>query len=400
MKIGTILFTYHRSKHTKKVVEALSQNDVLPEKLYIFQDGPNESTNYVEWERVNRYIKSIDWCETELHISEKNKGLAKSVTTGVSYVLQECDAVIVLEDDCVPYKQFMRFMMTALRSYEKKEKVYSVSGYAWNVNLPYKNEDAYFNGKFCSWGWGTWKDRWNCYEENYQIVNEIKSNPETRKRFNIWGKTMESMIIGNVTGKCDSWAAFFGLEIIKRGGYCLSPYKQLVHNIGFDGTGVHGARQQEKQAIFDEELIQKIFHLPQEINSSQECEIEFQFLFGGKQGMEKMKLYQDILIQWILMKGNIQIPSLWKSGLAVWGKGKIFDCLFHEIKDQVKIKYIIESRPSINKYGEIPIVSVGELPEDIKNIIVIPYFDLDIIKAKVRKVRSDIQLYGINELFQ
>ena len=400
MKIGTILFTYHRSEHTKKVVEALAENDVLPEKLYIFQDGPKESTNYAEWESVNKYIKSIDWCETELHISKKNKGLSKSITVGVSYVLQECDAVIVLEDDCVPYKQFMRFMVSALDTYEKKKKVYSVSGYAWNVNLPSENEDAYFSGKFCSWGWGTWKDRWDYYEDDYRILNKIRNDPEANKRFNIWGKTMESMIIGNVTGQCDSWAAFYGLQIIKRGGYCLSPYEQLVYNIGFDGTGVHGARQQQKPMLLKEERIQDSFCFPQEIISSQECEVEFQFLFGGKQGMEKMKLYQEILVQWIQMDKNIQIPTEWGSGLAVWGRGKIFDCLLSEINDQVAIKYIIESRPTINEYKGIPIISIDELPRDVKNIIVIPYFDLAIIKAKIGRFRPDIHLYGINELMQ
>ena len=39
MKIGTIVFTYQRDEHARRVLEALSHNDMLPEKLYIFQDG-------------------------------------------------------------------------------------------------------------------------------------------------------------------------------------------------------------------------------------------------------------------------------------------------------------------------------------------------------------------------
>lgn len=53
VRIGSILFTYHRSEHTRKVIEALSKNDILPEKLYIFQDGIKASTNYDEWLKVN-----------------------------------------------------------------------------------------------------------------------------------------------------------------------------------------------------------------------------------------------------------------------------------------------------------------------------------------------------------
>ena len=39
MDIATILFTYNRSYHTNEVIKALEQNIVLPQKLYIFQDG-------------------------------------------------------------------------------------------------------------------------------------------------------------------------------------------------------------------------------------------------------------------------------------------------------------------------------------------------------------------------
>ena len=44
MKVGTILLTYARPKHTKQVLDALRNNTVLPEKLYIFQDGEKETT--------------------------------------------------------------------------------------------------------------------------------------------------------------------------------------------------------------------------------------------------------------------------------------------------------------------------------------------------------------------
>lgn len=400
MKTGTILFTYHRSEHTRKVIEGLSQNDVLPEKLYIFQDGLKESTNYDEWKKANELINNIDWCRTEVHVSEKNLGLAKSITSGISYVLGECDAVIVLEDDCVPYKQFMRFMMSALNFYKDEEKVYSVSGYAWDVNLLKKSEDAYFNGKSSSWGWGTWKERWSQYEEDYHILDRIKKDPEADRRLQIWGKSMEDMLIGNVKGQCDSWAVFWGLKIIEKGGYCLSPYEQLVHNIGFDGSGTHCGKRQEN-SVKQMGGHKRIFQLPKNIESTKECEDEFQFLFGGKQILEKSLLYQDVLMQWIQMKQQcreIRIPDGW-GDIAVWGRGRILDYLLEELKGRVSIKRIIESRPTERQYKDIPIISISELPYDIKNVIVIPYFDLDIIETKAARLRDDIHLLGINELF-
>ena len=42
MKIAVAVFTYHRSYHTEKVLDALKNNTVLPEKLIVFQDGRRE----------------------------------------------------------------------------------------------------------------------------------------------------------------------------------------------------------------------------------------------------------------------------------------------------------------------------------------------------------------------
>lgn len=401
MKIGTILFTYQRSGHTRRVLEALSENTLLPEKLYIFQDGMKESTNDYEWKKVNEIIQNVDWCETKVHISKANKGLARSVETGISQVLRECDAAIILEDDCVPCKGFMSFMISALNRYEENQQVYSVSGYAWDIDLLHMECDAYFNGRICSYGWGTWKDRWNQYEEDYRILSKIKKNKTANERLEIWGQDLKEMVIGNVIDRCDSWAVFWALKVIEKGGYCLSPYKSFIHNIGFDGSGTHGAKLQSDDEVFSYEW-KDSFRLPQKVESSKECKEEFQFLFAGKHGEEKMKLYQKVLIQWIQFKQAgriIKIPGKPRENIAVWGKGSICDCFLNEIQGQA-VKYIIESRPSTEEYKGIPVISLKELPDNIKHIVVIPYFDLDIIKMKTGKIRKDIHLWGIDELLQ
>lgn len=73
MKIGTILFTYHRSVHTERVLHALAENSVLPEKLYIFQDGIKAGTNVPEWEKTGKIIRSFDCCKTEIHIANESR---------------------------------------------------------------------------------------------------------------------------------------------------------------------------------------------------------------------------------------------------------------------------------------------------------------------------------------
>ena len=66
MKIANLLFVYKRSEHTARVLEALSRNTILPQKLIIFQDGLRDDKDICEWNKVNRLINSIDWCDHEV----------------------------------------------------------------------------------------------------------------------------------------------------------------------------------------------------------------------------------------------------------------------------------------------------------------------------------------------
>jgi len=79
VRIATILFTYHRSFHTRQVLESIRNNTVLPEKLIIFQDGLKPDEDDADWKKVNSMIREINWCNKELIVSERNKGLADSV---------------------------------------------------------------------------------------------------------------------------------------------------------------------------------------------------------------------------------------------------------------------------------------------------------------------------------
>lgn len=239
MNIATIVFTYNRSWHTKQVLDALSQNYELPEKLFIFQDGMKKKEHAEEWKKVNSLIKKVDFCPVEIIVSEKNKGLAKSIMSGINYVIQNYDAIIVLEDDCVPSKNFIGFMNQALHRYENVQNVYSVTGYAYTDELNDRKYDAFFIGKPFSWGWGTWKNRWADFTPDPKDLSEILADENKSRQLSIWGNNLPQMMIDQRNGKNDSWAVYWALHVINRMGFCLVPHESLIKNIGMDGTGVH-----------------------------------------------------------------------------------------------------------------------------------------------------------------
>ena len=235
----TLLFTYHRYQNTKTVVDALMRNTVKPEKLIVFQDGVKDSTNIEGWNKVNQLIHELKFCDTEVIVSKSNKGLAQSIIEGIDYAFQSCDQVIVLEDDCVPAVDFMNYMEQAFEAYRDSKDVWSISGYAWPIEVASNDYDAYFTGRVSSWGWGTWKDRWQYYEQDFSIIDRIKSNQQTAKNLLCWGRDLEQMLMDRKAQRNDSWAVFWALIVIEQMGKCLAPINSLIMNIGMDGTGTN-----------------------------------------------------------------------------------------------------------------------------------------------------------------
>lgn len=239
MRVATILFTYNRSWHTEQVLKALSQNYTLPGKLFIFQDGIKRKEHEKEWKKVNLLINNVNFCPVEIIVSKENKGLSKSILSGINHVFQNYDAIIVLEDDCVPSRNFIGFMNQALNKYEDSKMVYNVTGFGYFDVSERNGYDAYFAGRTSSWGWGTWKDRWDEFFPNPEDLKEITSDKEKSKQLSTWGNDLPEMMKNQLCGLNDSWAVYWALYVIKNKGLCLTPYDSLIENIGMDGTGVH-----------------------------------------------------------------------------------------------------------------------------------------------------------------
>lgn len=378
MKIATILFTYNRSYHAGKVLEALRNSEVFPEKLFIFQDGLKKEEHRQEWEKVKKLIHNVEWCETEVVESEINKGLAVAIVSGLDRVFKDYDAVIVLEDDCVPHKKFMTFMTESLSKYEYNNKVYGISGYTNPVKVPSNGTDAYFTRRAESLGWGTWKDRWSEYAIDYRMAYRIKNHPDLRDQYYIWGADLESYLHGNIEGKCNSWAVFWSLLVIEKEGYCLAPYESLVENIGFDGTGVHSGITPIKQILRDPNNL-KDFIFPAKVELPENYQEIFKSFFATVSREEKLDVYNNILNRWVRVGDTHMLEYVTKQkSVAIWGTGPICDLLIEKLCHKVDIDYIIKSNTRENeKYRGIPVVEIGSKDLVTDLVIVIPIYDLE-----------------------
>ena len=237
-----VLFTFNRLDHTKKTIDALKKNILAKEsELFIFSDGARNSEEYIKVKSIRRYLKSIDgFKKIKIIESEKNRGLAKSVISGVTDIINKYGKVIVLEDDLVTSKYFLKYMNEALTIFKEREDIWSISGYGPNINIPtdYK-EDIYMTKRGSSWGWATWKDRWELVDWEVSDYNSFKKDRNMIREFNSSGKDLAPMLDDQISGRIDSWAIRWVYSQFRNDKYTVYPVKSLVRNIGNDLSGTH-----------------------------------------------------------------------------------------------------------------------------------------------------------------
>lgn len=238
-----IVFAYNRPDHLRNTLESLSKNDLADQsELTVFCDGPKEGAPDAQQaaiQEVRRVAHEKQWCKNVTVIeSECNNGLANSIIAGVTSVVEQFGRVIVLEDDIVTSRGFLKYMNDALDMYESDERVMHVSGYMYphKGNLP----ETFFCALPLCWGWATWKRAWSFFEDDAQKWIDYYEKNGLWDRFNVFGgDILQKQLIDNAKGVIRTWFVKWHSSVLFHDGLALFPGVSLVDNIGMDGTGVH-----------------------------------------------------------------------------------------------------------------------------------------------------------------
>ena len=241
-----VLFVYNRPWHTRQTVEALQKNELAKEsELYIYSDEAKNEYTRKSVDEVRKYIDKIDGFKKVTVIKrEKNWGLANSIIDGVTKIVNQYGKIIVLEDDLVTSKYFLKFMNDALVFYKDEKKVWHISG--WNYPIKNNGLDNVFLWRVMNcWGWATWSDRWNNFEKNTDLLIDNFSQKDINK-FNLDGvEDFWVQVIANKERKINTWAIYWYAIIFQNKGLCLNPVQTFVDNIGHDGSGMHCSSQKK-----------------------------------------------------------------------------------------------------------------------------------------------------------
>lgn len=235
-----VIFVYIRLNHTKLTIDSLLQcEESKYTTVYIYSDAPRSTQDLNAVIEVRDYLKTISgFKQVIIFQRETNYGLAKNIISGLNEIFEKNEKAIILEDDIIVSKHFLKFMNDSLSVYLKEKNVWHISGWNYPIIYPNYQHNSYFLQLSNCWGWATWADRWKHFEKKPDYIMQTWSS-EMKKKFtlnnanyNFW-----KQVTYNKKNKINTWAIFWYATIFQNNGLCLNPVKTFTKNIGNDGTG-------------------------------------------------------------------------------------------------------------------------------------------------------------------
>ena len=231
---------FNRPDLTQIVFNAIRQ--AQPKQLFVIADGARFPEEAEKCQRAKDIIKQVDWdCQVLTNYADHNLGCRQRVSSGISWVFEQVEEAIILEDDCLPDLTFFQFCEDMLVRYRDDTRVMSITGTNIQGNLSL--DFSYFFSRFAlMWGWATWRRAWNLYDPR---MLDWPSLRKTRWLYSIgvgkeifrwrWNRNFDMVY----SGELDTWDYQWIYTCWREHGLTIIPSINLVKNIGYGNDATH-----------------------------------------------------------------------------------------------------------------------------------------------------------------
>lgn len=245
--VPVLLIFFARPEVLEKTFQSI--RDARPSKLYLCQDGPrpgrkDDVDNILKCREI---IKNIDWeCEVYTKYSDKNLGCDPNIYSAISWVFENEETMIMIEDDGCVHPDFFRFCKEMFEKYKNDERVALVS----SSNLIGECEcphSYFFSNSGTLWGgWGMWKRSWDLRDDNLDYVNDEYSMNMLKGSFTnkvIIKDFIKSSIFRKEERdrekKVTSFEMIVGSARLLQSSVAIVPTKNMLCNLGISNNSTH-----------------------------------------------------------------------------------------------------------------------------------------------------------------
>jgi len=232
-----IIFCFNRPNHLKKLLASIYQNkNYNQHKYFPFCDHFKNDKDKANNSKVKNIINNLDKIKNyKLIFRKENFGLSKNIISGINAIFKKNEAAIILEDDLILNRYAINFLNKSLSHYMNDKSIYSISAYSYLKKNKHQLSNKLLKIKrHSSWGWATWKKKWNKVD-----FHDTEFFNQKDKNFSKLGNDMILMLWAQNNSLIDSWAIRFNFYCYSKNLFSIQPRFSLIKNIGNDYSGSH-----------------------------------------------------------------------------------------------------------------------------------------------------------------
>jgi len=273
MKSAVLFIVFNRPDTTLKVFEAIRA--AKPPKLYVAADGPrlNRDGEKDLCNKVRQIATAVDWpCELKTLFSDVNLGCNLGPSQGISWLFENEEEGIILEDDVLPLSSFFPYCDELLERYRYVENVGVISGCNF-ISRYYLTSESYFFSRYNHiWGWASWRRAWLHFDGKMHLWPQwnkclgLKTISDGNIFFELYWRNNFNKVFNKPT---DIWDYQWLFSCWYYGMLTVLPKYNQTYNLGCGGNATHttGTIPKFIKKATPENLIFPLTH-PKNINRS------------------------------------------------------------------------------------------------------------------------------------
>jgi len=240
-----LVMAFNRPDHLSVLLDRL--REVQPERLYVAIDGARAAREG-EADRVQAcrdLVATVDWpCEVHTLFQDTNLGCGLGVSTAISWLFENEERGIILEDDIIPDPSFFPYCEELLERYEHDDRVFAISG--CNLVPPDEQSRPDLPYRFSQvphiWGWATWRRTW---QQHRLDIRDWRQRLPARQLWERSGRSVPGALAWAGTfhmlarGEVDTWDGQLVLASMASGQWTATSNVNLTENIGFGDDATH-----------------------------------------------------------------------------------------------------------------------------------------------------------------
>lgn len=237
------LLVFNRPEQTSRVFAAI--REARPAQLLIVADGPREdiTDDAALCTEVRRLVEKVDWpCEVMKNYSDKNLGCGVRPATGITWVFEQVEEAIILEDDCLPHPTFFKYCQELLERYRYDERIMHIAGNNSLVGSNKGDYSYYFSMFPHCWGWATWRRAWRHFDFDMKLFTKVSAEGwldciySDNSASKYWLTTFREVCGSH---KKHIWDYQWTFACLTCSGLSILPNWNLISNIGFGAAATH-----------------------------------------------------------------------------------------------------------------------------------------------------------------